>query len=207
MWRTSATQPPSGARNSISAPPAARAPSVSEPSALQISRTLGGRTFMSGVNAAQTTPSACAEVWRKSWPSHSPFLLFSSPRPFRFATRRKTGFALTHRKQRVALIPVRNKIEGSTFASNRFPGGLFGPPSRFLGGRSFSSGKEPSNAVPTDCAALLRKSHTSHRSRVTCYFSAWRKSSIKSSGSSRPIETRTVPGETPACLSSAADIL
>ena len=30
------------------------------------------------------------------------------PRPFRFATHAKTGFAVTHRKQTVGLIPVRN---------------------------------------------------------------------------------------------------
>jgi hypothetical protein len=38
------------------------------------------------------------------------------------------------------------------------------------------------------------------------YASACRKSSIKSAGSSRPTETRTVPGETPAWRNSASDM-
>gem|GEM_PF-3862794 len=60
------------------------------------------------------------------------------------------------------------------------------------------------------CALLLSQhvfALTAPKIKIKSHASACRKSSIKSSGSSSPTETRTVPGSTLAARSSASDIL
>ena len=59
------------------------------------------------------------------------------------------------------------------------------------------------------CAAALAACISFSRTQIKlpAHANAWRKSSIKSSASSSPTETRTVPGSTLAARNSASDIL